>query len=61
MTIDINRVRLRNKINLQVKTAYIPCQTHGLQERSQVEVRGGRTPDFSGETYRLIRNKKWIY
>nr|QWK44984.1 ribosomal protein S12 [Analipus japonicus] len=48
------KVRLSNKVRL---TAYIPGQTHRLQEHSQVLVRGGRIPDLPGVKYRLVRNK----
>lgn len=50
----VSKIRLPNKRRLM---AYIPGQTHKLQEYSQVLIRGGRAPDLPGVNYHLIRSK----
>jgi len=37
--------------------AYIPGQSHNLQEHSTVLVRGGKRPDLPGVHYQLMRGK----
>jgi small subunit ribosomal protein S12 len=46
------RVKLSTKKEI---TAYIPGETHNLQEYSVVLVRGGRVPDMPGVKYHLVR------
>ena len=48
----VTRVRLTNKIRV---TAYIPGESHTLQEYSTVLMRGGRVKDLPGVKYHLIR------
>lgn len=50
----IAKVRLTNKAEI---IAYIPGETHNLQEHSVVLVRGGRVKDLPGVRYHLIRGK----
>lgn len=49
-------VKLRLTNNLSVN-AYIPGETHNLQEYSIVLIRGGRVKDLPGIKYHLIRGK----
>jgi small subunit ribosomal protein S12 len=49
----IARVRLTNGMEI---TAYIPGETHNLQEHSVVLVRGGRVKDI-GVRYTIVRGK----
>ena len=49
----IARVRLTNGMEI---TAYIPGETHNLQEHSVVLVRGGRVKDI-GVQYTIVRGK----
>lgn len=49
----IARVRLTNGMEI---TAYIPGETHNLQEHSVVLVRGGRVKDI-GLRYTIVRGK----
>ena len=49
-------VRLRLTNNLLVN-AYVPGETHNLQEYSTVLIRGGRVKDLPGIKYHLIRGK----
>ncbi|HUY62561.1 MAG TPA: 30S ribosomal protein S12 [Candidatus Paceibacterota bacterium] len=49
----IARVRLTNGMEV---TAYIPGETHNLQEHSVVLVRGGRVKDI-GVQYTIVRGK----
>lgn len=46
------RVRLSNGMEV---TAYIPGETHNLQEHSVVLIRGGRVKDLIGVRYHIIR------
>jgi len=48
----IARVRLSN--NMEV-TAYIPGESHNLQEHSVVLIRGGRVKDLPGVRYKIVR------
>jgi small subunit ribosomal protein S12 len=48
----IARVRLSNK---QIVTAYIPGETHNLQEHSVVLVKARRRPDLPGVKYQIVR------
>jgi small subunit ribosomal protein S12 len=48
----VARVRLTNGIEI---TAYIPGESHNLQEHSMVLVRGGRVKDLPGVRYHIIR------
>ena len=48
----IARVRLSNR---QEVTAYIPGETHNLQEHSVVLIRGGRVKDLPGVRYHIVR------
>ncbi len=48
----IARVRLSNGKEV---TAYIPGESHNLQEHSIVLVRGGRVRDLPGVRYHIIR------
>jgi small subunit ribosomal protein S12 len=41
----------------QIITAYIPGETHNLQNYSAVLVRGGRVKDMPGVNYKIIRGK----
>jgi len=50
----VAKVRLSN--NLKV-TAYIPGESHNLQEYSTVLLRGGRVKDLPGVKYHLVRGK----
>ena len=46
------------KLSTQKKVeAYIPGESHNLQEYSIVLLRGGRVPDLPGVKYHLIRGK----
>ena len=49
-------VRLRLTNNLLVN-AYVPGETHNLQEYATVLIRGGRVKDLPGIKYHLIRGK----
>lgn len=48
----VARVRLTNGVEI---TAYIPGESHNLQEHSMVLVRGGRVKDLPGVRYHIIR------
>ena len=48
----VARVRLTNGIEV---TAYIPGESHNLQEHSVVLVRGGRVKDLPGVRYHIVR------
>jgi len=48
----IARVRLSNGIEV---SAYIPGETHNLQEHNVVLIRGGRVKDLPGVRYHIIR------
>ena len=48
----VARVRLTN--NMEV-TAYIPGESHNLQEHSVVLIRGGRVKDLPGVRYHIVR------
>ena len=48
----IARVRLSNGLEV---TAYIPGESHQLQEHSVVLVRGGRVTDLPGVRYHIVR------
>ena len=48
----VARVRLTNG---QEVWAYIPGESHGLQEHAVVLIRGGRVADLPGVRYRIIR------
>ncbi len=48
----IARVRLTNGIEV---TAYIPGESHTLQEHSVVLIRGGRVKDLPGVRYHIVR------
>ncbi len=48
----VARVRLTNG---QEVTAYIPGESHNLQEHSVVLVRGGRVKDLPGVRYTIVR------
>ena len=49
---NVARVRLTNGVEI---TAYIPGESHNLQEHSMVLVRGGRVKDLPGVRYHIIR------
>ena len=48
----VARVRLTNGIEV---TAYIPGESHNLQEHSSVLIRGGRVKDLPGVRYHVVR------
>lgn len=48
----VARVRLTNGMEV---TAYIPGESHNLQEHSIVLIRGGRVKDLPGVRYHVIR------
>ncbi len=48
----VARVRLTNGYEV---TAYIPGESHNLQEHSIVLIRGGRVKDLPGVRYHIIR------
>ena len=48
----VARVRLTSGVEI---TAYIPAESHNLQEHSIVLVRGGRVRDLPGVRYKVIR------
>ncbi len=48
----VARVRLTNGFEV---TAYIPGESHNLQEHSVVLVRGGRVKDLPGVRYHIVR------
>ena len=48
----VARVRLTNGIEV---TAYIPGESHNLQEHSIVLIRGGRVKDLPGVRYHIVR------
>ena len=48
------KIRLTNYADV---IAYIPGETHNLQEHSMVLIRGGRVKDLPGVKYRVIRGK----
>lgn len=48
----IARVRLSNGMEV---SAYIPGETHNLQEHSIVLIRGGRVKDLPGVRYHIVR------
>lgn len=48
----VARVRLTNGFEV---TAYIPGETHNLQEHAVVLIRGGRVKDLPGVRYHIIR------
>ncbi len=48
----VARVRLTNGYEV---TAYIPGESHNLQEHSVVMIRGGRVRDLPGVRYHVIR------
>ena len=50
----VARVGFRNGLRV---TAYIPGETHNLQQHSVVLVRGGRVKDLPGVRYHIIRGK----
>lgn len=50
----IAKVKLTNKLEV---IAYIPGETHNLQEHSVILMRGGRVKDLPGVQYHLIRGK----
>ena len=50
----VARVGFRNGLRV---TAYIPGETHNLQQHSVVLVRGGRVKDLPGVRYKIIRGK----
>jgi small subunit ribosomal protein S12 len=50
----ITKIKLSNK---KIIYAYIPGETHNLQEYSTVLVRGGRVKDLPGVKYHIIRGK----
>jgi small subunit ribosomal protein S12 len=50
----IAKVRLTNKFEV---IAYIPGETHNLQEHSVILIRGGRVKDLPGVRYHLVRGK----
>ena len=47
-------MRLTNKFEV---IAYIPGETHTLQEHSVILIRGGRVKDLPGVRYHLVRGK----
>lgn len=48
----VARIRLTNGIFV---TAYIPGESHNLQEHSSVLIRGGRVKDLPGVRYHIVR------
>lgn len=48
----VARVRLSNGIEV---TAYIPGESHSLQDHSVVLIRGGRVKDLPGVRYHIVR------
>lgn len=48
----VARVRLTNGIEV---TAYIPGESHSLQDHSVVLIRGGRVKDLPGVRYHIVR------
>jgi small subunit ribosomal protein S12 len=48
----VARVRLTNGMEV---TAYIPGESHNLQEHSVVLIRGGRVKDLPGVRYHIVR------
>lgn len=48
----VARVRLTNGIEV---TAYIPGESHTLQDHSVVLIRGGRVKDLPGVRYHIVR------
>lgn len=50
----IAKLKLTNK---KIIYAYIPGETHNLQEYSTVLIRGGRVKDLPGVKYHIIRGK----
>jgi small subunit ribosomal protein S12 len=50
----VARVRLTNGYEV---TAYIPGESHNLQEHSIVLIRGGRVKDLPGVRYHIVRGK----
>jgi small subunit ribosomal protein S12 len=50
----IAKILLTNKL---VVIAYIPGETHNLQEHSIILIRGGRVKDLPGVNYHIIRGK----
>jgi small subunit ribosomal protein S12 len=48
----VARVRLTNGMEV---TAYIPGESHNLQEHSVVLLRGGRVKDLPGVRYHVVR------
>jgi len=48
----VARVRLTNGFEV---TAYIPGESHNLQEHSIVLIRGGRVKDLPGVRYHIVR------
>jgi small subunit ribosomal protein S12 len=50
----IAKVKLTNKFEI---IAYIPGETHNLQEHSVVLIKGGRVKDLPGVRYHIIRGK----
>lgn len=50
----IARVRLTNGMEV---TAYIPGESHNLQEHSVVILRGGRVKDLTGVRYTIVRGR----
>src|SRR4026207_347150 len=48
----VARVRLSNQMEV---TAYIPGESHNLQEHSVALIRGGRVKDLPGVRYRIVR------
>lgn len=51
----IARIRLSNGFEV---TAYIPGETHNIQEHAIVLIRGGRVRDLPGVKYHIIRGVK---
>ena len=50
----VARIKLSNGLRVN---AYIPGETHTLQEHSLVLIRGGRTKDLPGMRYKIVRGK----
>tara|TARA_B110000008_G_C16826132_1_gene506636 strand:- start:530 stop:919 length:390 start_codon:yes stop_codon:yes gene_type:complete len=50
----VTRVGFRGGLKV---TAYIPGETHTLQQHSVVLIRGGRVKDLPGVRYKVIRGK----
>lgn len=49
---------IKVKLSNGLKTiAYIPGQSHNLQEYSSVLIRGGKIPDLPGVHYKAIKGK----